>query len=122
MPVPVWLPTHLALLGMRVTVDVQLEIITTYSEDGGDDDRDRWRIVIVPAETGRGQGDDHVIELDSITEFCKGNKMTEAAKEKMVSCARLGGFMLGQEANQTARGCPGHEHSVQAGRFESLQG
>lgn len=30
-------------------------------------------------------GNDHVIELDSITEFCKGNKMTEAAKEKMVS-------------------------------------
>ncbi len=78
-------------IGQSLKLTLQAEITTTYSEDpiqGEPDQRDRWKITMRPAEMGRGVGDDHVIDLDSIIEFCKGNKLTEAAKEKMVRLLR----------------------------------
>lgn len=99
----VYSPTRFPIEGNKV------EIITTYSEDGGDDERDRWRIVISHAETGRGQGGEHVIDLDSIIEFCKGNKLTEAAKEQMLVAVQAMNILFRQDVSERfkAKGAQG---------------
>ena len=56
----------------------QKEIIVALKEDGkdADDDKRRFKIVIQHAQE---------IDLETIVDFCKKNKQTEAAKEMMVS-------------------------------------
>lgn len=48
------------------------------------DDKRRFKIVIRPAIEGRKGRDEHIIDLDSITDFCKGVRATEPTNEKMV--------------------------------------
>jgi hypothetical protein len=65
-----------SLFGCPVS-DPQTEIVVTLKEDGKDgDDRRRFKVQFALA---------NVIDLNSLSEFCRGEKQNEKTKETMVS-------------------------------------
>lgn len=64
----------------------QCELLIALIEDGkpADSDKRRFKIIIRPAVEGRKGRDEHIIDLDAVTDFCKGTRLNEQAQEKMV--------------------------------------
>ena len=74
-------------------------MVVALAEDGKDaeDDKRRFNVVMQLANK---------VDLDTIVDFCKGNKQTEAAKEMMVSWAQTCALL-------TLAHCPpSHERAI----------
>ena len=89
----------------------QLEVIVTMKEDDKEaDDRRRFKVQFALA---------NVIDLNSLAEFCRGEKQNEKTKETMVS------LYLQMELSTwiiiVARRDPSHERSLPPGPYQQIQ-